>query len=124
MEFDQWVDLAQYLTVFSVVIAPPVISLVKNIGGSWPTKVKQGVSFLFAVAASLAAIAASGEWSMVNLGDVNGFWVPFALVFITAVAEQYASYKLLWSAEASRPLGVIEAPLANAGAPPELKIAA
>ncbi len=124
MEVEQLVDIGQWLALFSLVVAPPVISLVKNIGKTWSTRTKQGASLIFAFSAALGAFAVSGEWSMVDVTDATGFWVPFLIALFAAVSGQYASYKLIWSASASRPLGFIEQPLANAGAPAELREAA
>lgn len=115
MEVEQLTDIGQYLALFALVVAPPVISLVKNVGRAWSSRTKQGVSLVFAVAAALGAFAAAGEWSMVDVTDVAGFWAPFGVALFLAVSGQYGSYKLIWSAEAARPLGFIEAPLANVG---------
>ncbi len=115
MEVEQLTDIGQYLALFALVVAPPVISLVKNIGKNWSSKVKQGVSLVFALAAALGAFAAAGEWSMVDVTDLSGFWAPFLVALFAAVAGQYGSYKLIWSAEAGRPLGFIEQPLALVG---------
>ena len=119
MEVEQLTDIGQYLALFSLVVAPPVISLVKNIGRYWSKRAKQGVSLVLALAAALGAFAASGEWSMVDVTDLSGFWAPFLVALFAAVAAQYASYKLIWSADASRPLGFIEQPLSNLGTPEE-----
>ncbi len=117
MEVDQLTDIGQFLALFSLVIAPPVISLVKNIGKNWSSRVKQAVTLMFAVAAALGAFAAAGEWSMVDVTDVAGFWAPFGIALFGAVSGQYASYKLIWSEKQSRPLGFIEGPLASVGTP-------
>lgn len=117
MEVEQLTDIGQYLALFALVVAPPVISLVKNIGKNWSSRVKQGVSLVFATAAALGAFAAAGEWSMVDVTDVNGFWAPFGVALFAAVGGQYGSYKLIWSEKQSRPLGFIEGPLASIGTP-------
>ena len=117
MEPDQLVDLGQWLILFSVVIAPPVISLIKNVGRNWSTKVKQAVALLAAVFAALAAYAQENDLGAVDLGDFSGFWAPFLSAVMIATIAQYASYKLLWSASDNRPLGFIEEPLAALGQP-------
>lgn len=115
MEVEQLTDIGQYLALFALVVAPPVISLVKNIGKNWSSRTKQGVSLVFAIAAALGAFAAAGEWSMVDVTDAAGFWAPFGVALFLAVSGQYGSYKLIWSAKDDRPLGFIEQPLANVG---------
>ena len=117
MEVEQLTDIGQYLALFALVVAPPVISLVKNIGKSWSSRTKQGVSLVFAIAAALGAFAAAGEWSMVDVTDAAGFWAPFGVALFLAVSGQYGSYKLIWSESQSRPLGFIEGPLASVGTP-------
>ena len=117
MEPDQLVDLGQWLIVFSGIAAPPVISLVKNIGRTWSKRTKQALALLFAVAAALGAYAQEYDLGAVNLGDLEGFWAPFLAAVFMATITQYASYKLIWSSAAGRPLGLIEQPLASLGQP-------
>lgn len=118
------IELGPWLALFGAVVAPPVISLVKNVGGAWPGWAKQLVALLFAVAGAFAALGASGLWELVDVSSFEMFWMPFLLAVFTEAAAQYASYRYMWSANESRPLGLVERPLANAGAPAELKLAA
>ena len=117
METDQLVDIGQWLILFSVIISPPIISLVKNIGRTWSTRTKQGLALVFATAAALAAYAQGNDLTAVNLTDLSGFWAPFLTAIVMATIAQYASFKLLWSSADGRPLGLIEQPLAAFGQP-------
>ncbi len=117
MEPDQLVDIGQWLILFSGIISPPVISLVKNIGRYWSKRTKQGVALVFALASALGAYAMGNDLGAVNLGDFEGFWAPLLVATFAATLTQYGSYKLMWSAAAGRPLGLIEQPLAAFGQP-------
>ena len=117
METDQLVDIGQWLILFSVVISPPIISLVKNIGRTWSTRTKQALALLFATAAAVGAYAQGNDLTAVNLTDVTGFWGPMLSAVVVATIAQYGSYKLIWSASDGRPLGLIEQPLAGFGQP-------
>ena len=97
MDVDVLVNLAQWIAVLSFVVTPPVISLIKNIGGQWSKKTKQGVALALALVGSLVAYSVNVDLSAVSLSDWEGLWLPLVSGVAAMVAGQYTSFKVLWT---------------------------
>ena len=107
------VDMAQWIALLGMFISPPVISLVKNVGGNWSKQLKNGVALFFAVIGALVAYAVTVDLGTVDVADFGGTWFPLIFGVAGMVAAQYTSYKTLWSGA----LAPAEAKLAALGAP-------
>lgn len=86
-------------------IAPLLISVLKNIGGEWPTQAKQGTALLMAVLGSFVAVGTSAGWSSIDLSS-GLFWQVLVIGIAGIFSTQYASYKAIW--RDTKPLEVAE----------------
>jgi len=77
--------------------SPLLVSLFKNIGGSWPTLAKQGLALIMALLGSVFAYSVSAGWGDVALNDFEGFWQPLVIGVVGIFGTQYASYMGIWA---------------------------
>lgn len=89
------VDFLFVASVFAFV-SPLIISLLKNIGGEWPERVKQALAMLMALIGSVIAVGVSSGWSAIALNDWAGFWQPLIVGVGGIFAVQYATYMAVW----------------------------
>ena len=98
MDVEQLFDIGQWIALLGLLISPPLISLVKNVGRNWSDGAKGALAMTFAVVGALVAYTQSGvDLSEVSLTDVDGFWFPLLFDVAGMVGAQYASYKTMWS---------------------------
>jgi hypothetical protein len=77
--------------------SPLLVSLLKNIGGSWSTGAKKATAFGMAVLGSVIAFGISAGWSTIALNDFAGFWQPLIIGVAGIFGTQYASYMAIWN---------------------------
>jgi len=90
------------LSLFMAVVAawgflsPLLISLIKNIGGEWPSIVKKLVALAFAVIGGYVAYGVAESWSLADFLDIETVLAAWGAVW--AVAQ--VSYASFWSGTA------------------------
>lgn len=103
------IDFLFVSSVFAFV-SPLIVSLLKNIGGEWPTRAKQAIAVVMAIIGSFIAVGVSAGWSAIDFGDWAGFWQPLIIGIGGIFGVQYATYMAIWKDTA------VEAKLADVGA--------
>ena len=89
------IDFLFVASVFAF-ISPLIVSLLKNIGGTWPDSAKTGTAVVMALIGSFIAFGVSAGWSSIALNDWVGFWQPLFIGIGGIFTVQYATYKAIW----------------------------
>jgi hypothetical protein len=87
-------DFAAILALWSS-LAPLVVSLLKNMGGNWPSWAKKLTAVIMAVLGSVVAYALALDISSIDWGSVS-FWTPMIVGVVGAFSAQYAIYAAMW----------------------------
>lgn len=77
--------------------SPLLVSVLKNLGGSWSLGAKQFSAVAMAVLGSVFAFGLSAGWESIALNDLDGFWKPLVIGVSGIFATQYAAYQAIWN---------------------------
>lgn len=71
------------------IVLPLLISLLKDVGRTWPTQVVKAFSFVLAVVAAVIQTGADLGWTEL---DINTIFASFTVIYVLA----QTTYKGLW----------------------------
>ncbi len=76
--------------------SPLAVSLLKNVGGTWPQGAKQALAFGMALLGSVVAVGQAAGFTQIDLSDIDGFWKPLVVGVAGILGTQYVSYVSIW----------------------------